>query len=117
MKANLTNIDENVLNINTNYQNKKFKILEFLDQLPYAEAKNLKKQLPTILGVTRQTFAKYCNAEINDKSDMTTAQLFTLCKIFNVEPSQLVRFHTNTIQKQAKKFIKEDIGKKVGLVK
>ncbi|GEM_PF-3273674 len=107
MKANLTKTNQ-----------KKFRILEILDLMPHKEAKTLKKKLPEILGVTRQTMAKYCNAQLEDNCDMTTSHFFTLCKILNVEPLELIRLPKNQKPPKKIKDLREnELSKNLGLTK
>ena len=72
-----------------NYSFRKYKLLELIDSQPVYLAKNLQKNLPKALGISRQHWAHYLNASLESKLEIPGSKLLILAFMFHVEPFQL----------------------------
>ncbi|MET3115698.1 hypothetical protein AAKU52_003455 [Pedobacter sp. CG_S7] len=70
----------------------KYKIEEFLENLPVKQNKILVIQIPEILGVSYNTFRNYCKIPLNSKKDMPYECVRKLEILFGMQHGEL----TNT---------------------
>jgi hypothetical protein len=75
---------------NQHYNLRKYKILELINSLPSDRAKELKKSMPIILDVHRQTFAFWLNASKSDSLEIPSIKLALIAKILNVPIQDLI---------------------------
>lgn len=96
----------------------KYRISELLYNLPYSKAKEAKKQIPLLLGVPRQTFAKWCVIPVHSKLSIPSDAYLRLCLFFNVSPYEMVNYDVMNIDVVDYKELKQrDFAKKFDLVK
>lgn len=76
--------------LSQNYHLRKYRILEMLDSQPLKIARQMRKELPKILGITRQTFASWCNAPKDSNLEISSIHLLTLAGLFEVEPIEML---------------------------
>ena len=94
----------------------KYKIKEFLDQLPNAEYVQAKNTLPDFLNVNKRTFEKYLYTYLTDPYEMPVKQFSLLafyfhCKmedLLNYSPEQFIRRKMNA---------QEELAARLGLTK
>ncbi|UZO79762.1 hypothetical protein NBT05_12465 [Aquimarina sp. ERC-38] len=64
---------------------KKYKILEFLNALPYKEYKIAKRKLPIALDVSKRTFERWLYATMDDRFEISADKLAIIAKFLNLE--------------------------------
>ena len=89
MKPNITNTKPKLTFNNQRYSERKYRIVEILDGLAFAHARNLKSILPDMLNISRQQFSKWCNATLDNSLDIPSSKLIVLAAILAVHPSEL----------------------------
>lgn len=67
----------------------KYKIEEFLENLPVRENKLLVYQIPDILGVSYNTFRNYCKIPLKSKKDIPYECVRKLEILFGMAPGEL----------------------------
>ncbi|WP_432713150.1 hypothetical protein [Pedobacter sp.] len=72
----------------------KYKIEEFLENLPVKQNKILVNQIPEILGVSYNTFRNYCKIPINSKKDMPYECVRKLEILFGMTQGELTNVPT-----------------------
>ena len=87
---------------NENYSIRKYRILEFLNNLPAKQAAQLKKSIPNELNISRQTFSKWLNASIYDGLEISAVALLKIALTLNISPLELVNFPIYPIKTQSK---------------
>lgn len=87
---------------NENYSLRKYRILEFLNNLPAKQSSQIKKSIPKELNVSRQTFSKWLNASINDRLEISAVALLKIALTLNISPLELVNFPISPIKIQSK---------------
>lgn len=68
----------------------KFRLQEKLDSLSYADRKVALESIPTILGVTRQTFFRWRTAPRNGRIDIPFTKIIMISKILNCSIDELI---------------------------
>lgn len=100
------------------FEKPKYKLAELLYNLPYTEAKQVKKQLPTLLGISRQTLQLYLKATTSDKTNIPLNEFLRLCVFFNIEPFAMLNYEIEEILIVDESNIEQKkLDKKNGLVK
>lgn len=89
-KANLTKKHPKLSLRNTYYEFRKYRILEFLNQLPRDRYRDIVNSLPSILGVTRQTLSVWMNISINDDIQVPSIDLWVISCIINIPMNELI---------------------------
>ena len=118
MKTNVTKIGKRKVGNGIFFEQPKYKIAELLYNLPYSEAKQVKKQLPGILGVSRQTLQLYLKSTTNDKTNIPLNEFLRLCVFFNIGPFEMLNYEIEEILIVDESNIEQKkLGKKIGLVK
>lgn len=92
MKTNVTPKQEKLTLSNQNYSLRKYKLLELIDSQPLYIAKSLLKTLPSVLCISRQTFASYLNAPLGSSLQIPSDLLIMLSQLFSVRPSELLNY-------------------------
>ncbi|PYF71545.1 hypothetical protein [Pedobacter nutrimenti] len=70
----------------------KYKIDEFLENLPVKHNKHLVSQIPGILNVSRNTFRNYCKIPFMSKKDIPYGCVRKLEILFGMEPGELANY-------------------------
>ena len=118
MTTNVTKIGRKRVGNGIFFEQPKYKLAELLYNLPYNEAKQVKKQLPSILGISRQTLQLYLKATTNDKTNIPLNEFLRLCVFFNIEPFEMLNYEIEEILIVDESNIEQKkLGKKIGLVK
>jgi hypothetical protein len=118
METNVTKKGKRKVGNGIYLEKPKYKIAELLYNLPYNQAKQAKNQLPSILGIPRQTLAKWLSININDKYSIPSNEFLRLCVFFNVEPLEMVNYPIKEIIIMDETIIEQNkLAKKIGLVK
>lgn len=118
MTTNVTKIGKKRVGNGIFFEQPKYKLAELLYNLPYNEAKKVKKQLPSILGISRQTLELYLKATTNDKTNIPLYEFLRLCVFFNIEPFEMINYEIKEILIVDESNIEQKkLGKKIGLVK
>ncbi|EPE9900510.1 hypothetical protein ACSN7Q_001652 [Flavobacterium psychrophilum] len=118
METNVTKKGKRKVGNGIYLEKPKYKIAELLYNLPYSQAKQAKNQLPRILGIPRQTLAKWLTITIDDKYSIPSNEFLRLCVFFNIEPLEMINYPIKEIliidetQKE-----QNQLAKKIGLVK
>lgn len=95
MKPNITKKQPKLTFNNERYSERKYRIVEVLDNLPFSHARNLKAILPSILAISRQQFSKWCNAPIDSSLDIPSSKLLVLAANLSVQPADLFNVDLN----------------------
>ena len=90
MSTKLTRVRVKLSLTNQNYSLRKYSFLELIESQPLHVATNLKRNLPKALGLSRQSFANYCNAPIDSSLIINSDRLIMLSYLFNVPPHALI---------------------------
>jgi len=80
-----------------NYDYRKYKILQLIDSQPFFVAQNLRKKLPSLLGISRQQFSNYCNVALDSTLEIPANKLLILATLFNVNPFDLVNIPSKPV--------------------
>lgn len=89
---------------NFNYELRKYKIIEILNSMPADISFLTKRNLPSILEVSKQTFANWCNASLTDSTEIPSEKLriisialnVSIEKLFNTKPPKFQIQITNS---------------------
>lgn len=101
---------------NENYPLRKYRILEFLNNLPARQSSIIKRSIPNELNITRQTFSKWQNASIYDGLEIPAIALLKIALTLNISPLELVNYPVSPIKLQSKaRQAQADALKKTGL--
>lgn len=118
MKTNVTKIGKRKVGNGIFCERPKYKLAELLYNLPYNEAKQVKRQLPSILGISRQTLQLYLNATTTSKTNIPLNEFLRLCVFFNVQPFDMINYEIEEILIVDESNIEQKkLGKTIGLVK
>lgn len=118
MTTNVTKNSKRKVGNGIFFEQPKYKLAELLYNLPYNEAKQVKKQLPSILGISRQTLELYLKATTTDKTNIPLNEFLRLCVFFNIEPFEMINYEIEEIKIVDESNIEQKkLGKKFGLVK
>jgi len=100
------------------YELRKYKILEIIEQKPANYARLLKRNIPILLQINRQTWSNWLNAQITDKLEIPSIKLGLIANYLDVSIEQLinVKLKTEKIQTDQQK-IKNQIIAQTGLTK
>ena len=98
MSAKVTQPQAKLTLSNQNYSLRKYKLLQLIDSQPLYMAKNLQKNLPLLLGISRQAFSNYLNAPLGATLQIPSDKLLTLASLFNVQPSELLNEPVKTLK-------------------
>lgn len=90
MKTNVTKKEVKLTVNDANYHLRKYKILEILEDNSVKVVRELKRDIPTLLNCTRQTFFGWCNLPIGSTRDIPAFKLFKLAKILGVDANKLI---------------------------
>ncbi|MBC7912992.1 MAG: hypothetical protein H7Y07_02615 [Pyrinomonadaceae bacterium] len=83
----------------------KYRINDFLDELPVKDYRKALKVLPEALKVSLNTFSNYRKIKITDEQDIPHQKVVQLEKIFGLSSGQLENFEID--YKPLKKMIEE----------
>ncbi|MFD1255745.1 hypothetical protein ACFQ3S_02970 [Mucilaginibacter terrae] len=70
----------------------KYRIDEFLNQLPVLQYRHAMRLIPELLDVSPRTFANYRNIKLNDSRDIPHEKVALLEKLFALHPGELQNF-------------------------
>jgi hypothetical protein len=96
----------------------KFRLQEKLDSLSYADRKVALEAIPSILGITRQTFFRWRTARKNGGIDIPVSKLIVISRILNCSIEELIADEISAPSlEQCKKWIKPTCARSMKLVK
>lgn len=71
-------------------KNKKFKIKELLDSMPYKDRKKKRQELIELMAVSESTFNRVIYANRYDKQDISATNLIKISEFFEVAPADVL---------------------------
>ena len=75
---------------NIRQMNRKYRIEEILESLPYRDYKNAKKELPELLGISDRQFHRILKMSADDSSEAKPAQLQAVAGYLGVTVDELL---------------------------
>lgn len=80
----------------------KYNISERLHSLPYEKYKKIRQQIPTALGKTQRTFARYCNLPADSFGDIPAQDLDIIASFLGCTADDLKNYTIKDKQIQQK---------------
>ena len=76
---------------------KKFKLQERIDSLPYHSRKAVMRNLPQLLEVSQPTAYRIIKADVGDTIEINSSALIRMAKLFVCQPEELLTIPVKTV--------------------
>lgn len=118
MRKNVTNVLPKLQLNNTYYQYRKYNILQLLNSFPADLCQLYKRELPHALGINRQTFSNWLNANITDILEIPSLKLAQIASFLKVPIEELINIPVPAIDiKTESQIIEQSILEQTGLTR
>lgn len=84
-------------------ENKKFTILEMLDNMTVSDKRKARKDLVKLMEISTSTFERILYAKLNDRQEISATNLIRVAEYFKKDPAELINIDEEAHLRVSKK--------------